>query len=274
MFSEQLSRSLKSVADASVKSVLSTVGVDDNAILDIEANLRVELPGVFKEFLRCCGSDSNLFFIDNGFILYPLILTYKESIIEEAREDGEQLPFPRDSIVFKTYQDEEYWLFICTEDDDPEVYYLGWGDSELENTGFRLSEFLLKFFKNSILEKEMAEKYSSLDIVVGFSWKQNNDSEQLESAVNDINKNIDLYIQSKSEGFLIENLIRCLDRLPVDSDVSQSILTLLGKLDVTESSIALALQGDVSEPSLRYLQEFADSHKISDPYLQTLLKRE
>jgi hypothetical protein len=271
MFAEKLSKSLSAIEDASIKEASNMVGIDANAIAEIEEGIKLSLPETYKLFLERCGSGENRFLIDNGFILYPRLIEYKAEVLQEAEDEGESIALLESSVVFKTYQGEDFWFFNCEGVHDPEVFYAEWGENEPERTDFRLSDFLVSFFSKAVVEKQGAERFSCLYLVEDYAYGKTDSLEQLSLAITDINNNLDLFKKPLIEMVLVDNLLRCLGRLDANDVVSQSVLDLLGKLNVKEAQIAIVLEQNKSDLGIRFLAEFARMNNINDDLLKKLL---
>ena len=231
----------KKLLDSLCRVVLESelVGVSQEEISELEAVEAVNLPLVYKEFLAVAGSAKNRILVDNGFILYPGSVGCKARLLKEAEEEGELLGFPENSFLFKTFQEEEFWFFICNGDDDPEVMYIAWNEDEVESCGVRLSDFLGNTFDCIVQEGERAKKYYPMEVVKGYveGLAQEKD---LARAINDICDDIQTFQEPLVELVLVADLLRVLSMLGC-SDLERDVMDLLNNFNVTDAQLSVAL---------------------------------
>lgn len=101
------------------------IGLSDSEISSIERTMSLELPEIYKNFLRICGRKAGELFEDVDSF-YPVILELREELEEILEEIGSSFTLPDDAFVFSGYQGYQYLYFICGEP-DPKVWILNDG---------------------------------------------------------------------------------------------------------------------------------------------------
>ncbi|WP_281559521.1 SMI1/KNR4 family protein [Thalassomonas sp. RHCl1] len=224
------------------------IGIGQDKIAEIELTEEVKLPGVYKEFLTLCGSDENKELSNWGVYLYPSILGQKKKLQQESQDEG-MLVLPENSLLIKTFQEQEHWFAICDGSDDPEVYYVDWDDEEIKPCNLTLTGFLIKHCKKYLSAIEHSKKFAPYYVVESFSYK-GEDEEALEKAIKAIEDNIEFFQDSLTVSNLVPRLLGCLALVKDNERLIHALIQLIDKYPVFDVDLRAALD-KTNSPEVR-----------------------
>lgn len=138
---EEVARQLINANLASPKTIK---GCTENEIEQLEAFFDINLPAVYKQFLKGMGKSAGDFLVGTDY-LFPYLLNFRK-MAEDLLEDC-NAPFRlnKSDFVFAVHQGYQFLFFrVSDSSDDPAIFYFLEGEKEPKQVFNRFSQWLLQ----------------------------------------------------------------------------------------------------------------------------------
>lgn len=138
-------------------------GCSSEEIKQLEADLQVNLPGSYKEFLKAMGKSAGQF-LNGSDVYYPDLEKLKESSKELLKDNGNPFKLRPQDFVFFNHQGYQFMYFDTTAGDDPPVLRYIEGQSGPEEVDKHFSNWLVRSVKD---ECELFEENKDIRAELG-----------------------------------------------------------------------------------------------------------
>ena len=140
-FLERIERVARLLCDRGVATEDTLLGCTTAQIDEVEADVGVPLPIVYREFLARMGCGAGRFYVGTD-IQYPALLGLTQAARELIGEDEAEIRLPEDAVVILMHQGYQFMFVRSGEGDDPPVYYYMERTGRFDRMADSLSRFL------------------------------------------------------------------------------------------------------------------------------------
>lgn len=167
---------INKLIDSGIAKPAEIRGCSEEEIDNLERQMAIKLPKVYREFLLRIGRQAGSFFEGTHLLLGQGLTGFKELLRKLLAENGNHMTLPTAAFVFLSHQDYQFNYFLLTDGDDPPVYfYVGAPEEYLEKKWNSFSEFLLDSAESQIRsEAEIKEMENQIKFLR--SLKQDKES--------------------------------------------------------------------------------------------------
>lgn len=138
------------------------VGAGEEEIRDLETELGIRLPEVYRRFLRAMGHSAGPLFVGSDYSLSQRHrLRLRKSAERVIERTGTDWQLPDDAFVFLMHHGYQFLFFRLREGDDPPVYRFSDADDAAVCIAPSMSEFLRSRMEEHerIVHKYLANKH-------------------------------------------------------------------------------------------------------------------